>query len=217
MGLKDLLLSDKKLLEEIAIKINEKFFNNELPSIIINTEPTKNALGHFWANRWTHGEDEYSEINISPIFFNKGSLSVVNTLHHEMIHLYNHMNKVKDVNGRRHNKKFLDACLAHGLFADKVEGPVGYTTFDDRERQLPEWLEWYDQLVIDLELENHFKYAYVPKKKPQREKINKIFICNETQERFYLPEKLAKQYYDGMLTITSPYVPNGEITPSDEW
>lgn len=217
MALKDLLLEDKKILEQLAVKINEHFFGGELPEIIINTEPTKKALGHFWAKRWKHGENEYSEINISPIFFDRGPLSVVNTLHHEMVHLFNNIHDIKDTSGKRHNKKFHQACLDHGLFSDKIPGPIGYTTFDDREKQLPEWLEWFDQTVIDLDLNNHFQHAYVPVMKIKKPRINTSFICDETGQRFYLPDKLAKAYYDGELdSLTSPYVSGGTVTPADE-
>lgn len=216
MAMKDILIEDKKVLDVIAKKINEKWFNSELPSIVINTQPTEKAYGHFSPNRWEQGEEKFSEINISPVFFGKGPLGVIETLHHEMVHLYNFINGVKDVSGKRHNKKFYHACMERGLYSYIATPSIGFTTSNQREDQLPEWLEWYDGLVEELSLENYFTYIYVPTKRIKAKRINTSFTCVDTNMKFYLTDKLANDYYDGNLLLTSPYSQGGEVIPSDE-
>jgi len=215
MALKDLLLKDKIVLEKLAVSINETFFNGELPEIIINTEPTKKAYGHFWGDKWKHGEENISEINISPIFFGEGPLNVLITLHHECIHLFNFINDVKDFSGKRHNKRFKKACDEHDLYCEKVDDNRGFATPNDIDLQLETWLTWYKAVVVELKLDEHFLYAYKPKPINKAPRVNTAFICTETENRFYLTDKLAKQYYDGMLELTSPYVSGGEVTPAE--
>lgn len=215
--MKDLLLQDKIVLEKLAIKINDEFFGGELPEIIINTEPTKKSYGHFWKNRWKNGEDQISEINISPVHFGGGPLQPVITLHHEMIHLHNSINDVNDASGKRHNKKFKQACDERDLYCIKVEDNRNYATpHENVEDQSERWQKWYKKVVKELKLEEHFQFKYVPNTTTKAKRVNTAFICDTTGERFYLPDKLAKQFYDVGLELTSPYEPGGSVTPADD-
>lgn len=109
-------------------KLNETFYNNELPEVMIVIFETarKNAYGWFTPSKvWTDKEKttEMHEIAMSAEYMNRDWITVMQTLHHEMIHLYCHINNIKDTsrNGRYHNKKFKEACEAHGLKFDIVE------------------------------------------------------------------------------------------------
>lgn len=103
-------------------KLNERFYNNELPEVMIVIFETAKANAYGWftpSKVWTdkEGTTEMHEIAMSAEYMNRSWIDVMQTLHHEMIHLYNHINGVKDTsrNNRYHNGKFKAACLAHGF------------------------------------------------------------------------------------------------------
>lgn len=74
-------------------------------------------------------EDEgYYEISLSAEYLSNGNDKIIGTLLHEMVHLYNLQNGIKDTSrsGYYHNKTFKESAEAHGLVAEKVEGS-GYS------------------------------------------------------------------------------------------
>lgn len=108
--------------------LNDKFFDSQLPSPVITVYPdVRKAYG--WCTTvpvWNHrGSDvKYYEINITAEYLNRSSEELVGTMLHEMVHLYNSVNGVKDTSrsGTYHNKKFYEAAVSHGLtceFTDK--------------------------------------------------------------------------------------------------
>lgn len=110
-------------------KLNARFYNNELPEVMIVIFETakKNAYGWFTPDKvWTDKESttEMHEIAMSAEFMNRDWIEVMQTLHHEMIHLYCHIKGIKDTsrNGRYHNKNFKAECEAHG-FEFKIQEP----------------------------------------------------------------------------------------------
>lgn len=123
-------------------KLNERFFNNELPEVMIVIFETarKNAYGWFTPNKvWTdkEGTTEMHEIAMSAEYMNRDWLQVMQTLHHEMIHLYCHIHNIKDTSrgGRYHNKRFKEACESHG-FEYKIEQPdatIGWSRAEHTE------------------------------------------------------------------------------------
>src|SRR5699024_7774330 len=80
---------------------------------------------------WTNGNDEYHEINITPEALNRDYIEIIQTLIHEMIHLYNHVNNIKDTSrgGSYHNKRFLASALEHGFeyIHEKPSSKIGYS------------------------------------------------------------------------------------------
>ena len=105
---------------------NKEFYNNELPepSILIqNRGNKKNVMGwctvkKVW-NDSTLNEKKY-EIAIISEYLYRGALPTLSTLLHEMVHLHNLENGIKDVsrNGSYHNKKFKEIAEAHGLIIE---------------------------------------------------------------------------------------------------
>ncbi len=116
-------------LESYFSKINDKFYNGELQKAVITVSPdnTKGAYG--WCTSWkawkdSDNQDEgYYEINICAEYLSRPFEDVIGTLMHEMVHLYNLQNGVKDTSrgGTYHNKKFKEAAEAHGLLPEKDE------------------------------------------------------------------------------------------------
>lgn len=106
---------------------NKQYYNNTLPepSILIqNRGNKKNVLGwcttkKIW-NDVSTNEKKY-EIAIISEYLNRGMLPILSTLLHEMVHLYNQINEIKDVtrNGTYHNKNFKEIAENHGLIIER--------------------------------------------------------------------------------------------------
>lgn len=98
-------------LEKMFRALNTRFFDGKLPEPVITLKKTPGAYGHITCGKtWTAGTEQRHEINISTA-----------TLLHEMCHLYNIVNGIKDTSGggnSYHNKLFKRTAEAHGLMVD---------------------------------------------------------------------------------------------------
>jgi len=141
-----------KQLYYIYKEANKKFFNNALPSCIITVQSKgrKNVYG--WITTWKawQVEDEYLyEINISSEhIINRSIEDIVTTLIHEMVHLYNLINGIKDVSAHKyHNKKFKHiaekTCLSVDRDDNDEQAGFSFTKLDSRGKI------WLNELDID--------------------------------------------------------------------
>lgn len=118
-----------KTLEDLFVKFNEKFFGGELETPVITIAPdTCRSYGWFttwraWKETGNEDSEGYYEINVSSDYLNRDPVEVAATLLHEMVHLYDEMQGVKDCSraGKYHNKKFQMAAEAHGLICEKSQ------------------------------------------------------------------------------------------------
>lgn len=100
---------------------NDHFYNGELeaPVITIQQGAKERAYGWVSLQKVWHEEKggEYRELNISAEYLQRGFVEVACTLLHEMIHIFNMMQGIQDTarRGIRHNQKFADAGVAHGM------------------------------------------------------------------------------------------------------
>lgn len=135
--MKNKKVNTKIIISELhrAFKIfNDNLFDGTLPepAIIIAPKGKKSlALGwctvsKIWKNDLTL-EERY-EINIVAEALNRGIYPVMSTLLHEMVHLYNLVNEIKDVSrgGTYHNAKFKRVAENHGLVVEHRDG-VGWS------------------------------------------------------------------------------------------
>jgi rubrerythrin len=115
-------------LEELFEVLNEVFFANSLASPVVTISPdtTKGAYG--WCTSYKAWSDKesgegYYEINICAEYLARTIEEVAETMLHEMVHLFNLQEGVKDTSrgGTYHNNKFKDAAEAHGLTVEKDE------------------------------------------------------------------------------------------------
>ena len=130
-------------LEKLFSTLNERFFDGELqtPVITVSPDTTKGAYG--WCTSWrawtdkapgtadsvSAGEsDGYYEINICAEHIARSFSDIIETLLHEMCHLYNLQIGVQDTSrgGFYHNKHFADAAEKHGLTVEKT-AKYGYS------------------------------------------------------------------------------------------
>jgi hypothetical protein len=120
-------------------KLNEVFFKNELPTpaIVIQSQGNRNAFGWVSVEKvWTDlsGEIAQYELGIASEHLHNregGYLDVIQTLLHEMNHIFALENNLKDVsrNYTYHNKVFKANCEAHGMTYphDKPHPKIGFS------------------------------------------------------------------------------------------
>lgn len=109
--------------------INRDYFNNELPepAILIQSRGNKKlvlgwcTVGKVWKNSTT--QEEKYEINLVAEAVNRGLFPVMSTLMHEMVHLYNLENDIKDTSrgNTYHNKAFKEEAEKRGLIIEHDE------------------------------------------------------------------------------------------------
>jgi predicted SprT family Zn-dependent metalloprotease len=113
-------------LNKLFKAVNDKFYNSELPpaNILVQTSgPKRNVLGWCTVDEvWEIGKAKYFEIVITAEFLNREFEKVVGTLMHEMVHLYNLVNKIKDTSGTEyHNKRFKTTAEERGLVIEYAQ------------------------------------------------------------------------------------------------
>ena len=106
-------------LEKIFRVLNEHYFENVLEEPIITIQSTPRAYGHVTVSKAWHkqnGELRH-ELNIGAGTIDRPIESVVSTLLHEMVHLYNLQIGVQDCSrgGTYHNRRFRDAAMERDL------------------------------------------------------------------------------------------------------
>lgn len=126
---RDDILDKIEELRKIFVVFNKYFYSNALPlpTIVLNTSANTNNLGwcktrKFWKNETD--TNIYYEISINPELLKCDIKVKVNAILHEMVHLYNLINDIKDCSRNRtyHNTRFKKAAESHGLkvkFNDK--------------------------------------------------------------------------------------------------
>lgn len=106
-------------LEKIFRTLNTRYFNGEIEEPIITIQNTPRAYGHVTAYKQWHRADgeERHELNIGAGTLDRPIENVVATMLHEMVHLWNIKENVKDCSrgGTYHNKKFKEAAEARDL------------------------------------------------------------------------------------------------------
>ena len=124
---------------------NDHFYAGEMarPAITVSPDGGRGAYG--WCSVyeiWQANGVAYREINICAEYINRPIGEVAATMLHEMAHLYNLNQGIKDVsnNGYYHNKRFKDTAEAHGL-AIGHHPTYGWTVTE----LAPETAEWIAQ------------------------------------------------------------------------
>ena len=102
--------------------LNAHFYAGALPEPIITLKKTPGAYGHITCSKtWQAGTERRYEINISTATLDRPIEETATTLLHEMAHLYNLENGIKDTSGAGnsyHNKRFKETAESHGLIIE---------------------------------------------------------------------------------------------------
>ncbi len=112
--------------------INRDFYDGKLEKVIITVKEgkKKNAFGWIETQKhWSQNGKPRHEINISSDYIGERTVEqTIVTLMHEMVHLYNLQNSIKDTSraGVYHNKKFKETAESHGLICTEGD-QVGFS------------------------------------------------------------------------------------------
>jgi hypothetical protein len=110
-------------LEKMYRLLNARFFNGELPEVVISLKKTVGAYGHFTCNKvWQAGDERRYEINISSATLSRPIEETCATLLHEMCHCLAAEKGIKDTSGSGnfyHNRKYKEIAESHGLCVEK--------------------------------------------------------------------------------------------------
>lgn len=117
-------------LEKMYNTINADLFGSELPTPIITVQSKPGTYGHCsCAKVWRNKDTEQYEMNIAAEALDVEIEEVLDTLIHEMVHLYCRENGIQEVSrgGKYHNGKFKALAEGKGLVCYKA-GQYGWNT-----------------------------------------------------------------------------------------
>jgi hypothetical protein len=119
----------QKAIDELHVsfrKLNDEFFNGVLPepAITIQSGGKRHSMG--WCSAYEVWQDKEGkirryELNIGAEYLNIEFMETMDTMLHEMVHLYNAINNVQDCSrgGTYHNKRFKAECEKRGFYFPK--------------------------------------------------------------------------------------------------
>lgn len=114
-----------KKFQELFDYFNEELFEGELPPVILNFSRKANTAGFFAPNRWKSlNGDNSHEISLNPISLSQSKDYVIQTLVHEMCHLWQEENGSPGSKGY-HNKEWVEKMESVGLIPSDTEEPGG--------------------------------------------------------------------------------------------
>lgn len=127
---------------------NTKLYDGKLPAVAITIQSAgrANMLGWHWPEKWRTDDGEYvNEINISAeVLADRTPFQVLVTLIHEMVHLDNAVNDIKDCNAAQyHNRNFKTAAEKVGFRVEKMRGRGFAHTIADEGSELAELIDNY--------------------------------------------------------------------------
>lgn len=117
-------------LEHIYNALNTDFFQDELPIPIITVQGKPGTYGHCTTSKvWQRKDGGAYELNIAAEVLNYPIEETLDTMLHEMVHLYCRENGIKEVSrgGKYHNKKFKAEAERRGLVCVPC-GQYGWNT-----------------------------------------------------------------------------------------
>ncbi len=118
-------------IEHMYNSLNEDFWNGELPIPVITVQSAPGTAGHASVARiWQRKDDDAFELNISAEALQLPIEETIDTLLHEMTHIYCRLHNIKECSGAYHNGKFKEIAEAHGLTCYRTER-YGWNTKPD--------------------------------------------------------------------------------------
>lgn len=147
-------------LEKMFRTLNDKYFDGKLEEPIITVQSTPRAYGHVTVGKsWRKGQEHRHELNIGAGTLDRPIESIVSTLLHEMVHLWNLQTGVKDCSrgGAYHNKRFKQAAEKRDLIIS-YDGTIGWSITEPSEQLIDFIIEqgWSDIQMSRIE------WKYIP-------------------------------------------------------
>lgn len=128
-------------LEKIYNSLNTDLFSGALPVPIITVQSKPGTYGHCTTSKvWRNKESQQYEMNIAAEMLSMEIEEVLDTIIHEMIHLYCRENGIQEVSrgGKYHNRKFKAIAEEKGLVCYKI-GQYGWNTQGHNNDKLTEY------------------------------------------------------------------------------
>lgn len=128
-------------LEKMYNTMNWDFYGGTLPTPIITVQSKPGTYGHCTVNKvWRRKEDNTYEMNIAAEVLDQNIEEIIDTLLHEMVHLYCRENGIQEVSrgGKYHNGKFKELAEKCGLLCVKA-GQYGWNTTATGNDRLTEY------------------------------------------------------------------------------
>jgi hypothetical protein len=190
------ILNATNELYRIFDALNENYFDGKLPKVVITIQSSVKAYGHFSSDRWKNKAEEneiipdkevevakdkkeiikYHEINIAAEHLKRNIYHLCATLQHEMIHLYCHINDIKDTSNGNvyHNKRFKREAELRGLYIDRAP-TIGWSLTEPTE----EFMDFVENIKVKKELFSFFRKisVKVPSEKDPSKKTTK-YTCS---------------------------------------
>jgi len=167
-------------LHEVFDMANERFYNNELEKPVITVAPDTTSGAYGWCTSWkawktdeeTGEEEGRYEINITAEHLTRPIAHTIGTMIHEMVHLYNLQNGVKDCSrgGTYHNKHFKHVAEAKGMIVEQHEkyGWCLTTLNDEGNAFVADFKQKYDFEKFEIKRTGGIKNAKSSKKSSSR-------------------------------------------------
>ncbi len=138
-------------IEKMYRQLNQDKFAGQLEEPIITIQSTPRAYGHVTCGKvWKSKDCHRYELNIGAGTLDRPIESVVSTLLHEMVHIYNLMNGIQDCSrgNTYHNKKFRDKAVEVGLIIEH-DKRIGWSITSPSEELIDYIIEqgWSDILM----------------------------------------------------------------------
>lgn len=169
-------------LEDLFEVFNEKYFDSELPRPVITVSPNHKTSAFGWCTSWKawkekDGSEGYYEINICAEYLSRPFNDVAATMLHEMVHLYDIENGIKDTSrgGTYHNLTFKNSAATHGLTVEKDE-KYGWSKTKPNPEALKEINNYMD--FIGKDSFNIYREAEPKEEKKEGKKSSSIkYVC----------------------------------------
>ncbi|MCD7769538.1 MAG: SprT-like domain-containing protein [Oscillospiraceae bacterium] len=117
-------------LEHIYNTLNTDFYKGELPTPIITVQSKPGTYGHCTRGKvWRRKDEAAYELNIAAEVLDKPIEETLDTILHEMVHLFCRENEIQETSrgGTYHNKRFKFIAETHGLHCVPC-GQYGWNT-----------------------------------------------------------------------------------------
>lgn len=213
------ILNATNELYRIFDALNENYFDGKLPKVVITIQSSVKAYGHFSSDRWKNKAEEneiipdkevevakdkkeiikYHEINIAAEHLKRNIYYLCATVQHEMIHLYCHINDIKDTSNGNvyHNKRFKREAELRGLYIDRAP-TIGWSLTEPTE----EFMDFVENIKVKKELFSFFRKisVKVPSEKDPSKKTTK-YTCSGCGEAVRGPLGLNILCKDCNLTM----------------
>ena len=156
--------------------LNEHYFENRLEDVVITIVVEDGVYGYLKTPKvWTttDSDDFMFEIGMNPEYFDRDVNEIVGVLLHEMVHLDNQLNGIKDTTkAGKHNKKFKQTAEAVDLIVD--EDDFGITDISPQLNKFISDIVKPDEDCFKLYIE--YPVVEVEEPKP-RKKTQFKYIC----------------------------------------